>query len=80
MESLVWNAPDSKFSYGYDSVVQNVLAFLWNDLEEKKKSGQLNTYVQANNIFVLFHPTFWNVDDALAFIDIVWKEIFKYVP
>jgi hypothetical protein len=76
LESLVWNAPDSEFSGGYSSVVQNVLAHLWNDLREKKEKGDLQSYLQANEVFVLFHPKFWNVDDALAFIDAVWRAVF----
>ncbi len=76
IESLVWNAPDAQFSGGYGSVVQNVLAYLWNDLREKRANGGLRSYMQANNIFVLFHPEFWNVDDALAFIDKIWQVVF----
>lgn len=77
LESLVWNVPDSRFSGGYDSVVQNVLAYLWNDLREKKANNGLRSYMQANNIFILFHPKFWNVDDALAFIDKIWQSVFQ---
>lgn len=76
LESLVWNAPNNKFNGGYDSVVQNVLAFLWNDLRDKKEKNALSSYAQANNVFALFHPTFWNVDDALAFIDAIWNAVF----
>jgi hypothetical protein len=77
LESLVWNAPDSKFSGGYPAVLQNVLAYLWNDLREKKAKNDLTSYTQANKIFYLFHPEFWNVDDALAFIDQIWQAAFK---
>ncbi|MDX1930093.1 MAG: hypothetical protein SFV81_26435, partial [Pirellulaceae bacterium] len=76
LESLVWNVPDENFRGGYDSVVQNVLAHLWNDLRAKRGTDQLRTYLQANKIFVLFHSKFWNVDDALAFIDVIWQESF----
>ena len=76
LESLVWNAPNHLFSGPYSTVVQNVLAHLWNDLREKKKNGGLRDYMQANKIYVLFHPQFWNVDDALAFIDTIWQEVF----
>ncbi|MDX1963905.1 MAG: nucleotidyltransferase [Pirellulales bacterium] len=76
LESLVWNVPDHVFSGGYSSVLQNVLAHLWNDLREKKQQNDLRAYTQANNIFYLFHPEFWNVDDALAFIDEIWKAAF----
>jgi len=76
LESLVWNAPDDKFNGGYDSVVQNVLAYLWNDLRQKRGTDAIRSYMQANNIFVLFHPKFWNVDDALAFIDKIWDTVF----
>lgn len=77
LESLVWNAPDDKFNGGYDSVVQNVLAYLWNDLREKRGTDAIRSYMQANEIFVLFHPKFWNVDDALAFIDAIWNAVFE---
>jgi hypothetical protein len=77
LEGLLWNVPDGHFQGNYDSVLQNVLAFLWEDLTEKKKQGDLTSYSQANNIFVLFHPNFWNVDDALAFILKVWQAIYE---
>jgi hypothetical protein len=77
LESFVWNAPDDKFNGGYASVVQNVLAYLYNDVKEKKAKNELNSYAQANNIFTLFHPKFWNADDALAFIDKIWEAVFR---
>jgi hypothetical protein len=76
LESLVWNAPDSQFVGGYPTVLQNVLAYLDNDLKAKKGTEGLRSYMQANNIFFLFHPKFWNVDDALAFIDLIWNAAF----
>jgi hypothetical protein len=76
LESLVWNVPSSNFSGSYADVLQNVLAHLWNDLREKKDEGDLSSYVQANDIFYLFHPDFWNVDDALDFIDAIWNAAF----
>jgi hypothetical protein len=76
LESFVWNAPDDKFRGGYDSVVQNVLAYLYNDVKEKKAKGELDSYAQANDIFTLFHPKFWNADDAIAFIEKIWEAVF----
>jgi hypothetical protein len=76
LESLVWNAPDSKFQGGYRSVLQNVVAHLYNDLTEKRGTDQLRSYMQANNIFILFHSEFWNVDDAIAFLDLIWNAAF----
>lgn len=76
LESLVWNAPDDKFTGGYDAVVQNVLGHLYHDLKEKREKGELHSYAQANNIFVLFHARYWNVDDALAFIEKIWQATF----
>lgn len=76
LESLVWNVPDSKFSGSYATVLENVLRHLWLDLQEKKDNGDLRSYLQANRIFVLFHPKFWNVDDAIAFIEVIWQNVF----
>lgn len=76
LESFVWNAPDDTFVGGYELVVQNVLAHLYKDVKEKKAKGQLDTYAQANNIFALFHPNFWDADDALAFIEKIWEAVF----
>jgi hypothetical protein len=72
----VWNAPDDNFVGGYANVLQNVLAHLYNDLREKRGTPALRSYVQANDIFVLFHPDFWNVDDAIAFLDTIWNAAF----
>jgi hypothetical protein len=77
LESLVWNAPDSKFVGGYPTVLQNVVAYLYNDLIKKRGTEELRSYMQANNIFVLFHPEFWNVDDAIAFLDMIWNAAFE---
>jgi hypothetical protein len=54
-----------------------VLAHLWNDLRKKRDEGKLSEYLQANDIFLLFHSKFWNVDDALAFIDAIWNVAFR---
>lgn len=78
LESLIWNAPDSKFEGGgYPIVLQNVLSHLYNDLREKRGTEALRSYMQANKIFVLFHPEFWNVDDALAFIEVIWQAAYQ---
>lgn len=77
LESLIWNVPDSHFIGGYPTVLQNVLAYLDNDLREKRGTDELNSYTQANEIFYLFHHKFWNVDDALAFIDLIWNAAFS---
>ena len=76
IESLVWNVPDSKFTGGYDSIVQNVLATLWNDLRGKK-NNELDNYSQANQVFRLFHSNFWDASDAFTFVDKLWNEIFE---
>ncbi len=79
LESFVWNAPDNKFVGGYEVMMENVLSYLYHDVKEKKANGKLDTYSQANNIFLLFHPKFWNTDDALAFIETIWQSIFTGV-
>lgn len=76
LESLVWNAPDGHFSGGYDSVLENVLGYLYRDLNAKKATNERSAYAQANNIFPLFHSRFWNEDDAMAFIATVWATVF----
>jgi len=77
LEGLIWNAPDRHFEGNYELVLYNVLTYLWNDLTEKKNQGDLSSYSQANNIFVLFHQKFWNVDDALAFIQKIWQATYQ---
>jgi hypothetical protein len=76
IESLVWNCPNIHFKGPYDQVFPGVVRFLWNDLTEKKKNGDISSYIQANNIFLLFHSTFWNVDDAIAFLENIWKAVY----
>lgn len=77
LEGMTWNVPDTHFDGGYDVVFPAVLTFLWNDLRERKEKGALDWYNQANNIFFLFHPKFWNVDDALAFIEKIWQAVYQ---
>jgi hypothetical protein len=77
LEGLLWNVPDNLFRGDYEHVLYNVLTHLWNDLTEKKQRGDLRSYTQANDIFVLFHPQFWNVDDALAFIEKIWQATYR---
>jgi hypothetical protein len=79
LESLVWNAPDDQFHGDYASTLENVLGHLYGDLKDKRASNDLNSYAQANNIFALFHPRFWNADDAIAFIEQVWKSVFVVI-
>lgn len=76
LEGLVWNVPDRHFQGNYDTVLPAVLKFLWNDLTEKKANGELGTYGQANNIIRLFGEQFWNVDDALAFIEAIRRAVY----
>ena len=77
LEGLLWNVPDHYFEGRYEVVLCDVLRYLWQDLTEKKAAGDLDSYLQANGIFLLFHPQFWNVDDALAFIGKIWLAVFK---
>lgn len=77
LEGLVWNVPDHLFVGGYQTVMFEVLKYLWSDLTEKKDKDGLGTYAQANGIFRLFSSRCWNVDDALAFIELTWRAIFS---
>ena len=72
LECLLWNAPTYMFRDRYSAVLPEVLQYLWKDITDKQQAGGLSSYKQANNIFFLFHPEFWNADDALAFIEKVW--------
>lgn len=75
LEGLLWNVPDEHFRGGYTTVFPNVLKYLWEDLTAKRGKEELRSYMQANNIFVLFHPKFWNVDDAIDFIEVIWQAV-----
>ena len=77
LECLMWNVPTYMFRDSYEVVLADVLPYLWKDITEKKNAGDLSSYMQANNIFVLFHPDFWNADDALAFIEKVWEMVYE---
>jgi len=68
LEGLMWNVPDQHYEGSHDVVLHNALKYLWDDLSDKKQHGGLDSYAQANNVFVLFHPEFWDVDNALKFI------------
>jgi hypothetical protein len=76
LEGLVWNVPDKHFEGNYYDVVPAVLQYLWRDLTDKRESGDLTSYNQANDIFYLFHSKFWNVNDAIAFIETIWRAVF----
>lgn len=77
LEGLLWNVPDHLFWGAYDEVMCEVLKYLWNDLTEKKENGNLGEYAQANDILRLFHAKYWNVDDAIAFIELIWKAVYS---
>lgn len=76
LEGLLWNVPNEHFGGNYYAILPSVLQYLWRDLTDKRKSGDLRSYHQANGIFYLFHSKFWNVDDAIAFIETIWKAVF----
>ena len=77
IEGLIWNVPDWYFSGRYDEILPPLLKYLWNDLTEKKAKGGLDSYSQANNILLLFHSQFWNVDDAIALIEKIWGSVYQ---
>lgn len=77
LECLLWNVPTYMFQDRYEVVMSDILSYLWKDITDKKQAGDLSSYMQANNIFVLFHPEFWNADDALAFIEKVWEAAYE---
>lgn len=76
LEGLLSNVPDVHFTGAYADVLPSVLKYLYNDLTEKKGTDALRSYMQANKIFVLFHPKFWDVDNAIAFIEAIWKAVY----
>lgn len=77
LECLLWNVPPHIFLDSYDVVVPDVLKYLYTDLTEKRERGNLDSYMQANNIYFLFHPTFWNVADAVDFVVAVWDHVYR---
>lgn len=77
LEGLLWNVPDDLFRGGYTSVFPNVLKYLWEDLTAKRGREELRSYMQANNVFVLFHQSFWNVNDAIDFIEAIWQAVYE---
>lgn len=77
VECLIWNAPTRLFSGTHADIVFHVLTYLYSDLMEKKHTEALKSYKQTNNIFFLFHNDFWNVDDAIEFIEKIWNFIFE---
>jgi len=77
LEGLLWNVPDRHFYGNYDTVFPAVLQYLWKDLPEKRQNGGLDSYTQANDIYLLFHPEFWNVDDAIAFVEKIWQAVYQ---
>lgn len=73
LECLMWNVPNYMLNDRYEVILADVLPYLWKDISDKRQAGDLSSYMQANDIFFLFHPDFWNADDALAFIEKVWE-------
>jgi len=77
LECLLWNVPTHIFSDSYEIVVPDVLKYLYTDLKEIRDGGDLRSYKQANDIYVLFHSEFWNVGDAIDFVSQVWDYIYR---
>ena len=77
LECLIWNAPSYLFNGSHVEVVFEVLKYLHSDLTEKRGTDKVKSYKQTNDIFFLFHDDFWNVDDAIAFIERVWAFVFE---
>jgi len=73
LECLMWNVPAYLYDGRYHDFLLDVLKYLYHDIKAKKAEANLRAYTQANKIFVLFHPEFWNADDAIAFIERVWQ-------
>jgi hypothetical protein len=76
IESLVYNVPNKEFQGGYTGVIAGVLLYLQKDLKEKRAAGK-DDYGQANGVFRLFHTEFWNMNDAIDFVDILIGAAFE---
>jgi len=73
LESLLWNAPDTLFKGGYPTAIREVLLHLYKELD----GGSATSYVQANNVYLLFHSEFWSVAQAKELVSLVWNRIFS---
>jgi hypothetical protein len=76
IESLVFNAPNSAFSYAtWGQRVREVLAHAWADTKE---AGCETRWLEANNIKYLFHQhQKWTREEARTFVHAAWQYVAK---
>lgn len=73
LESLLWNAPTTLYQGGYSTAMQDVLRHLYGRLD----GGNTANFMQANNVYILFHDAFWSVPKAKELVTLIWNRIFK---
>ena len=71
VECLLWNVPNSIFSGSYGQATVGLLSHLLTDLRDKIQGGKERDYMQANQVYVLFHPEFWRAESAVRFVSAV---------
>lgn len=75
IECLVYNVPDSYFKGQYNDILLSVLVYLYGALKEGGTDAT-GRFMQANSIYFLFHPRFWDTASAFRLIDAVWDEAY----
>ena len=75
IECLMYNVPDDRFRGSYDEAMLSCLSYLYNAVDNEDLE-----FVQANDIYLLFHAKFWSRASAKKLVDQVWDAAFETVP
>jgi hypothetical protein len=72
LESLLWNVPTEYYQRGdYGTVFLRALNYLYDDIQEKRRHGQLDAYRLPDTVRRLFDSNECSVENALTFIETV---------
>lgn len=74
IECLMYNVPDHCFSGSYDDAMLSCLSYLYNAIDNENLE-----FLQANDIYLLFHSTFWSRATAKKLVDQVWDAAYEVV-
>ena len=74
IECLMYNVADREYAGTYADALQNSIASAY-----AKLKADPSQFVQANDVYYLFHNSFWQVDSAIALLEEVWSHAFESV-
>jgi hypothetical protein len=74
IECLLYNVPDGRFAGSYEDAFLGCLSYLYGALDDTN-----NSFMQANDIYYLFHSSFWNREHAKTLVNQIWDYTFDHV-